>query len=418
LIPLFRQTDYANRREEIYSPIREEKIFTWDRDAHDYEEFALATIHPVSESFVSSLRMATEQLGQIFAKTILIVQKGSEELFQELGFPRETWAALRLSVADHTPTLLGRFDFAHTPNGLKMLEFNSDTPSKVVEAFYVNQKVCDYFGWQNPNHDQNRMLTDSFQHIQKRYQQRGFSFEHIIFSSLDWHLEDAGTTKYLLQQSGLPASFVPLSELVVQHDGLYIRGLNLPIDVLFRFHALEILATEKSKSGYPVGAQLLKLIAQKKLAIINPPSGFISQNKAIQALIWNLHEQKMFFSTEEHQIIETYMLPTYLENVFTGKKPYVRKPIFGRNGGAITLYEKDGSLALQDDGQAYWDQTMVYQEKVSLEKIEAESLTGLYRGWLLWGCFLVDGKASAITTRISNQITGDSSRFLPIGLPL
>jgi glutathionylspermidine synthase len=386
-------------------------------DAHDQEEFALASIYPVSETFVSSLRTATEQLGKIYTKTIQIVQKGSEELFQELGFPRETWAALRLSIADHTPTLLGRFDFAQTPNGLKMLEFNSDTPSKVVEAFYVNQRVCDYFGWQNPNHDQNRMLTDAFQNIRKKYDQLGYASKHITFSSLDWHAEDAGTTKYLLQQSGLSASFVPLSELVIQHDGLYVRGSNHPIDILFRFHALEIVAAEKSKSGDPIGAQLLRLIAQKKLAIINPPSGFIGQNKAVQALIWNLHEQKLFFTPEEHEIIETYMLPTYLENIFTGKKPYVRKPIFGRNGGAITLYEKDGTFALQDNGQVYWDQTMIYQEKVSLEELEVESLTGAYKGWLLWGCFLVEGKASAITNRISNQITGDSSRFLPIGLP-
>lgn len=418
MIRLLNQTNYAKRREEIYFPIREEKIFTWDTDAHDHEEFALATIYPVSGSFVSSLRTAAHQLGHVFSKTIQTVQKGSEELFQELGYPQETWNTLRLSVADHIPTLLGRFDFAHTPYGLKMLEFNSDTPSKVVEAFYANQKVCDYFGWKNPNYGHNQMLTDSFQYILKRYNQLGYRTEHITFSSLDWHTEDAGTTKYLLQQSGLPASFAPLSELVVQNDGLYIRGFNHPIDILFRFHALEILATEKSNSGYPTGAKLLQLIAQKKLAIINPPSGFISQNKAIQALIWNLHAQNMFFTPEEHEIIESYMLPTYLENVFTGRMPHVRKPIFGRNGGAITIYEKDGTITSQDDGQAYWDQTMIYQEKVSLEEIEVESLTGPYKGWLLWGCFLINGKASAITTRISNQITGDSSRFLPIGLPL
>jgi glutathionylspermidine synthase len=412
------QTNYAKRRKEIYFPIREEKIFTWDIDANDHEEFALATIYPVSESFVSRLRTASHQLGQIFSKTIQTVQKGSKELFQELGYPQETWATLRLSVADHTPTLLGRFDFAHTPDGLKMLEFNSDTPSKVVEAYYVNQKVCDHFGWRNPNQNQNQMLTESFPYILKRYQQLGYRTDHIAFSSLDWHAEDAGTTKYLLQQSRLPASFVPLSELVVQQDGLYVKGLDRPIDVLFRFHALEILATEKSQSGYPTGAKLLQLIAQKKLAIINPPSGFISQNKAIQALIWNLHEQNMFFTSAEQETIKRYMLPTYLENVFTGKKPYVKKPIFGRNGGAITLYEKDGTITSQDDGQAYWDQTMIYQERVSLEEIEVESLTGPYKGWLLWGCFLVNGKASAVTTRISNQITGDSSRFLPIGLPL
>lgn len=416
-MPLLEQTNYATKRAKIYNPMWEEKIFTWDIDANDQEEFALASIYPVSKLFVSTIRTATEQLGHIFAKTVKVVQQGSEELFQELGYPRETWETLRLTVADHMPTLLGRFDFAHTPAGLKMLEFNSDTPSKVVEAFYVNQKVCEAFGWQNPNEGQNQMLTDSFTYIVKQYEQLGFRSNHIVFSSLDWHIEDAGTTKYLLQQSGLHASFVPLSKLLVQHDGLYVQGLEEPIDILFRFHALEILATEKNQSGYPIGAKLLQLIAQKKVAIINPSSGFISQSKAIQALIWNLHEQNIFYTAEEHDIIETYMLPTYLENVFTSKKPYVRKPIFGRNGGAITLYDKDDTIIAKDDGQAYWDQTMVYQEKVALEQVEVESLTGPYKGWLLWGCFLIGGKASAITTRISNQITGDSSRFLPVGFP-
>lgn len=294
-MPLLEQTNYATKRAKIYNPMREEKIFTWDIDANDQEEFALASIYPVSKLFVSTIRTATEQLGHIFAKTVKVVQQGSEELFQELGYPRETWETLRLTVADHMPTLLGRFDFAHTPAGLKMLEFNSDTPSKVVEAFYVNQKVCDAFGWQNPNEGQNQMLTDSFTYIVKQYEQSGFRSKHIVFSSLDWHIEDAGTTKYLLQQSGLHASFVPLSKLLVQHDGLYIQGLEQSIDILFRFHALEILASEKNQSGYPIGAKLLQLIAQKKVAIINPSSGFISQSKAIQALIWNLHEQNMLY---------------------------------------------------------------------------------------------------------------------------
>jgi len=132
--------NYRDRRKEIYSPLQKEGIFTWDTMYQ--QEYALATIKEVSESFLREIREATFQLGKIFAKVARIVQNGSEELLESLGLPSETWSTIRLMIDPSIPTVIGRFDFAKTPNGLKMLEFNSDTPSGVVEAYYVNEKVC------------------------------------------------------------------------------------------------------------------------------------------------------------------------------------------------------------------------------------------------------------------------------------
>jgi glutathionylspermidine synthase len=39
-------------------------------------------------------------------------------------------------------TVIGRFDFARMPQGLNLLDFNSDMPTGVVEAYLVNGKVC------------------------------------------------------------------------------------------------------------------------------------------------------------------------------------------------------------------------------------------------------------------------------------
>ena len=55
-------------------------------------------------------------------------------------------------------TAIGRFDFAVTEQGIKMLEFNSDTPTGIVEAFYVNGHVCRYHGAVNPNEGMDRMI--------------------------------------------------------------------------------------------------------------------------------------------------------------------------------------------------------------------------------------------------------------------
>lgn len=409
--------DYKEARDAIYQPLKEEGIFTWDvmYDA----EYALATVKEIPESFVSQMREAALQLGKIFAKTSQAVQQGSEELMDSLGLPSETWSAIRLVVDTTIPTSVGRFDFANTPQGLKMLEFNSDTPSCVVEAYYVNQKVCDYFQYQDPNHGCNQHIRIAFQDIIRKYQSLGYSTENIFFSSLEWHIEDAGTTKYLMKHSGLHATFVPLSKLAVHRDGLYALDDDQKkyqlIDVWFRLHPLEIMAKEKDDQNNPTGAHLLHLIANRKVAIINPPNAFINQTKALQALIWNLHEQGQFFTQEEHEIIQTYMLPTYLDNPFKGKKGYVRKPFFGREGGAVTLYDQEGQPIDQDQHKNYWDQPMIYQELAELETVEAPTLKGMFKGKLLWGVFLMGGKPSAVVARLDRNITGDMSYLLPVG---
>ena len=411
--------NYDKKRRELYAPLKEEGIFTWETMYN--QEYALATIKEVTSSFLKEIREATLQLGKIFAKVAMIVQNGSTELLQDLGLPSETWSTIRLVVDRSIPTVVGRFDFANTPAGLKMLEFNSDTPSGVVEAYYVNEKVCQYFDFPDPNQGCRDHIRLAFDRIVQVYQKMGYPTDHIYFSSLGWHIEDRGTTKFLMKESGLQASFIPLKQLAIHKEGLFAfekeTNSYKPIHVLFRLHPMEIMAKEKDKQNQPIGAYLLHLIAKQKVAIINPPNAFISQTKALQALIWNLHkENHSFFTPEEHEVIETYMLPTYLENPFKGKKGYVRKPFFGREGGAVTLFDKDGQELDKDQNKQYWDQPMIYQELVELETVEVPTLKGMFQGKLLWGSFLMGGKPSAVLARIDRNITGDMSYLLPIGL--
>ncbi|MFC7439983.1 glutathionylspermidine synthase family protein [Laceyella putida] len=412
------QSEYRQRRSHLYTPIKEAGVFTWDRDHHDGTEYALATVHPISESFRRELAFATERLGQIFAKTVRIIQEGSDALLRELGIPDAAWRAVRHPIMPSMPTLIGRFDFAHTPQGLKMLEFNSDTPTCVVEAFHVNGLVCEALGYADPNQGEHHRLRQAFQELLEGYRQWGYSTERIVFSALDWHVEDAGTTKYLLQQSGLEAVFAPLSSLAVKGDRLYVLAGETasPVDVLYRLHALEILADDQDEQGYPTGKHLLKLVADKRLALINPPGAILSQTKALQALIWNLSDSQVFYTAEERECIHRYMLPTYVDNPFHGKRAYVTKPIFGREGGAVTLYDQTGATIARDHEELYWEQMMIYQELAEMEKVEVETCEGRFEGELLWSSFLIGGQASAIVARVDKKITGDSSYFLPVGL--
>jgi glutathionylspermidine synthase len=408
--------NYEARREQIYKPLKEEGVFTWDWMYG--EEYALADLHVVGAEFRREIAVATEKLGAIFTKMVAVIQQGGDELLLALGIPKEALGAVRVAMPVPHATVVGRFDFAPTKDGLKMLELNADTPTGIVESFYVNGKVCAHYGVQDPNEGCSLQLQRAFQDVTTRYADWGLPTEHIWFSALDWHEEDAGTTNYLLAVSKLPGKFVALSDLRVQEDRLYALQEEemVPVDVLYRLHALEKLVEDRDVDGYPTGEHVLELIARKRLAIINPPSGFIAQTKALQALIWNLHETGQFFTEEEHAVIAKYMLPTYLENRFLGRKAFVAKPIFGREGGAVSLFDASGEPIEKDTEEFYWDQPMIYQEMVEMETVEIETLKGSQRGHLLWGSFWVGGEASAIWARVGGRITGNLSHYLPVGI--
>jgi len=79
----------------------------------------------------------------------------------------------------------------------------------------------------------------------------------------------------------------------------------------------------------------------------------------------------------------------------------------------VTLYDASGVAVYRGDDR-YGDQPMVFQRRVEMEPVEVETLKGPFRGRLLWGSFLIGGRASAILARVDGPVTGDMSFFLPV----
>jgi glutathionylspermidine synthase len=408
--------DYEERRNSIYKPLRDEGTFTWDFMYGT--EYALADIHLITSAELRQLQEATGRLAHIFQKCVPVLQDAEDSFLLAMGIPAEALQAVRVKLPLEFASAYGAFDLAWTADGIKLIEFNADTPSLFVEAYHVNTHVCRHFGVGNPNEGYEHHFEQAFRRMIECYKELNYETEHVVFSSLDWHDEDAATTRYLLQQSGLNGRFVPLADLRVYEDNLYfLDGDYLsPVHIMFRHHALEKMAVETEQDGYPTGAHVLDLIARGKVGIINPPSAFLCQTKALLALIWNLHESGGFFTDEEHEWIAEYMLPAYFENRFIGDSAYVKKPIYGREGGAVTLYEADGTIAEQDSSDEYRDQPMIYQKRIELPTINVQTLNGPYTGHALWRSFVIGGTPSAVLIRLGNRITGNESFYLPVGL--
>ncbi len=416
---------FSKERQRVY---REIPYFFPDLEGVEY---ALLDIQSKSKDYWEQIQYAATEVGTIFAKVAPLLRSFEDATLLQLGFPAETLAYIKVKSIPQE-YIIGRLDFIVQDSDIKLLEFNSDTPTFIKETFQANSFLCHHFGLKNPNEGSEHLL-----HVEMRKaiaacwnKLNKSGTPKIVFTSHADHLEDKWTTRYLQEQLQLPSEYVSLSELkiitkpftdngVTYEPGLFTPSLER-IDILYRqtYPVEHLVNDEDPESGEFVGRALMKLVEQNHLMILNPPSAFLLQSKAIQALIWGLHEEKKFFSEDEHNIIHRYFLPTYLEpKIFIrNNQSYVKKPCFGREGDTVEIFNGFGEKTSEEPMKTYTDLLPVFQLYHPLPKTTIKTTVGEKHAHLMVGCFLLNNHASAIGIRAGGEITNNESYFLPVGI--
>lgn len=407
---------HAERREQLYAPLRDK---FWP-ELYDME-YALLDMYLMSREEVDEIRLATERVGKIFAKTAAMLRQADDRVLWELDFPKETYRYIRMKTIE-PESVIARVDLVRTPHGYKVLEINADTPTFIKECFNINGLVCRNFGVKDPNQGLEAELAEAVRMaiMDSFIYTGGLSIPYTVFTSHGDHIEDKYTAIYLMELCGLVnATYCPLDGLKIDENGLYDH-CDRKIDVLYRqTYPIEHLIHDRDReTNVNVGHILLDYIVKRKVAVVNPPSAFLLQTKGVQVVIWGLHEEEAFFTAEEHDWIEKYMLPTYFEAdwFIEDREAYVKKPCFGREGDTIEIFHPDGTLMYADKNRSYTDSAPVFQKYVELPKTTIKTIEGEKEAHLLTGCFLINGKASAIGLRAGNMITDNATYYLPAGI--
>ncbi|MGW5980402.1 glutathionylspermidine synthase family protein [Bacillus mycoides] len=404
-------SQYIKKRKEFYSNYPH----FWS-DLYECE-YSLFHVFPITEQTMKQLQVATERMGKIFFKTARILRNLSNEQLLELGFPTASLPFIRLKGM-YPESVISRFDFALTEdNRIKMLEFNSDTPTFIVECFQMNGKVCEELGYDDPNANQERLLSSGITKAVMEFT-KGMEDPNVVFTAHPEHIEDWNTTMYLSGLCHVENKVMPMTELRITDDALVDRD-GVPIDVLYRqtYPIEDLIEDQDPETGDLVGVELLQLVKEGKLFIINPLSAFLLQPKSIQCLIWGLAEEGAFYTSEEQKWIKEYMLPTYLEpDLFLGKSPFVQKPSFGREGDTITIRDKDTNIMIRNAHETYKSSLPIFQKYTELPVVFLETEKGIEKLSYVFGAFLITGKASSIGIRAGEKITGNESYYLPVGI--
>lgn len=329
---------------------------------------------------VRRLESATNELAQMCLDTVEDVL--SRDRFEALKIPSWVVPAIRQSWDDDHPSVYGRFDLGFDGHQVKLLEYNADTPTSLLEAAVVQWHWLEEI---EPGADQ---FNDIWEALVAKWQalRTDPGLTEVTFASGDLD-EDVMTVTVLrdtAQEAGLTTQYIGLGE--IGWDAVSRRFVDLrdaPIDVLFKLHPWEQLIND------PFGAQAISTYGSTRW--IEPAWKLVLSNKALLPLLWE--------KFPGHELL----LPAYLDSP-RDLSSYVRKPVFGREGANVSVV-RNGMTVEAREGE-YGEEGFVYQQLFELPSFEGKQP--------VIGSWVIDHEAHGIGIReTTGLITDDLAQFVP-----
>lgn len=355
----------------------------WDESA--YYAFSLPEVEALEE-------VVEELHTMCLAAAAHIVE---ENRFADLGITDPGLARL---VAEswhrraELPSVYGRFDLRYDGTGpAKMLEYNADTPTSLVEAasaqwFWMEERFPGADQW-NSLHER---LVETWRRQAPLLPPGPVHFAHSDGDELG---EDLMTVAYLretAQQAGIDTEALsverigwdPLSGRFVDEQLRFIRSC-------FKLYPWEWLTTDE------FGRHVLETLdnggGTGSTCWIEPAWKMLLSNKALLAVLWELYPG------------HPNLLPAHLDGprelAGYGGAGYVSKPLLGREGAGVELHGPGSAPVLRQEA-------CCYQELAPLPDFDGNRV--------VLGAWVVGDEAAGLGIRESaGPVTDEYARFLP-----
>jgi glutathionylspermidine synthase len=315
--------------------------------------------------------------------------------YEELGIPWAAIPAIEWAWENEPPAIYGRFDFswagAESGEAPKLLEYNADTPTSLLEAAVVQWNWLEEMpeSLVSANRDQFSSIHEKL--IAKWKDLDNYLSKPVYFAALDYP-EDQLTTVYLrdtAEQAGIPTLQMFMSE-IGWNDELQ-AFLDPNEDQMFSIFKLYPWETMLGEEFGPHA-----LDTYQSVRWIEPIWKMLLSNKGILPILWELYPNH----------------PNLLEAYFDSSREmtsYVRKPLFSREGANITLVRPDAQ-PIVTDGPYAGGRTIC---QALAPEVVFEEGNGNLRYPVL-GLWMVDQECCGLGIRESaGPITDNLSSFVP-----
>jgi len=330
--------------------------FVWHTDS-DESPYIADELVVVSEAEAEAYYEAANTLYDMFVEAGDHVVENN--LFHEIGIPFNLVEVIKESWENDVHWhLYGRFDLAGgiDDKPVKLLEFNADTPTALFETAVVQWAILK----QNSMEESAQFnvlyeaLLDNFKRLvtldedvsdfENRYE--GWKF---LFTSIRGNSEEENTVRllqHIATEAGYDTTFAYIDEIEFSsEEGIFYNEENY--ELWFKLIPWEDIALEESD----LAMLLTNIIKNQKAIIFNPAYTLLFQSKGMLKILWDLYPNHPL-------LLETSFEP------LDGQKQ-VKKPIFGREGGNVSIIDANTNIIEQVEGD-YSNHKMVYQAYTEL----------------------------------------------------
>jgi glutathionylspermidine synthase len=342
-----------------------------------------AAYYSFTAAEIDRIELATNELHEMCLKAVQHIIDNNR--FKELSIPDAAIPVIKQAWENEPPALYGRFDLAYDGEQLKLLEYNADTPTALLEAavaqWYWLEELFPKLDQFNSIHEK---LLAKWREL-KPYLANPVHFTYLEPPDVE-NSEDLMTVSYLMDiasQAGFESVLLRMDDIgwdATQNCFVDLDGR--PMRSIFKLYPWEWLLRDaygdKLLSTYPLTQWL------------EPIWKMVLSNKGVLPILWELFPG-------HSNLLETHFNdPKKLTD-------YVKKPLLSREGANLTI--RRGS-SVQETAGPYGAEGFVYQATARIP-----NCNGAYP---VLGSWLIDGVAAGVGVRESaTPITDNHSCFVP-----
>ncbi|UYD59981.1 hypothetical protein LEHPIFIF_00225 [Aeromonas phage avDM9-HANS] len=359
--------------------LKQPKYYSFTKSEQESLENAANRIH----------EMCLETMSWLFEE---ISPAHRRKVFDMFNIPSVARDDIERSWHDDEWGLYGRFDFIMTKDGPKLLEYNADTPTILIES------AISQWNWFKDN--QSKFPAGAFQfneiHEALVNHWHDMSFMNGIGNKVNFvattQVDDFATIAYMAEtasEAGLDVKMFDIAEIQLGDDGNFYDIEGQHVDTCFKLYPWEWMYEDEFGKAVP----------GSNTRFIEPAWKMMLSNKALLVLLYQRYPDC------------EWLVPAYMEedfdqlNLFTECRPkWVSKPLLSREGCNVHIFEYGGKSESTDGN--YGDEPRIVQEY-----IEWVDYDGCYP---MLGVWMVGNDAVGLGIREDdNRITGNNSRFIP-----
>ena len=305
---------HALNRDDAF-PTRAEALGFTFHSPDEREYWTRDACYALTPEAIGALEAAARELRpMIDAAVARVVARGDYAAF---GFTDRLAALVEASHRAGEPSLYGRFDFRLAPDGgIKMFEFNAETPAALLEAAVVQ------LAWfeETPPGPRTRPGTDQGNRIDDALVARwpALRLPHLVHFAAEHEREDeVAQVAYLMataRAAGHDAAFRPVEDISWQAEDGFVTPDGAPLSACFKLYPWDWLDAEEGGRLLPLG----------RTRWIEPARRMLAANKAILVTLWEMFPR--------HPLL----LPASLDRAAIDG-PAIGKPALGLEGHGMRV---------------------------------------------------------------------------------